>query len=108
MPLLLPVAHSRKALINLPGDKSSSDLDLPFALFYALEPGSDKVRLIRENSLGNDTALRLGTVLFDAEKNFLVFVGGCLHRVGGADRPRETPGQYRLFRALSGTNQTRY
>ena len=44
------------------------DLDLPFTLFYAVEPCGDEARLIGATGLDNDTAASLGTVLLSAEK----------------------------------------
>ena len=44
------------------------DLDLPFTLFYAVEPGGDEARLIGATGLDKETVASLSTVLLGAEK----------------------------------------
>ena len=44
------------------------DLDLPFTLFYALEPSGDEARLIGATGLNKDTVASLSTVCFGAGK----------------------------------------
>ena len=44
------------------------DLDLPFTLFYAVEPGGDEARLIGATGLDKETVASPSTVLLGAEK----------------------------------------
>ena len=47
------------------------DLDLPFTLLYALEPGGDQARLIGTTGLKEDTVASPSTVTFGTEKQAL-------------------------------------
>ena len=44
------------------------DLDLPFTLFYALEPHTDQARLIGSTGLEKNTVARLNTVYFGEDE----------------------------------------
>ena len=95
------------------------DLDLPFTLFYAVEPGGDEARLIGATGLDNDTAANLSTVLLSAEKQSpwplgevvrtgsVVQIDNVKHRLGTAclGRDREPPDSALAFPIIpSGTD----